>query len=206
MPYELDHLVVCASELNQGRLWAEGLLDVPLEARGKHALMGTQNHIARLDVGSYIEVISVDPEAPEPDHARWFGLDDFGGAPKLSNWVIRCDDLNEAWERAPATAGRIMSFERGDYAWRMLVPDDGKPLFDGCFPTFVEWQSSHPTVHLPHRDLRLRRLKLTHPSATDLRAALAPFVQAMEHVSIGEGPVASLQAEIGSASGEIWIA
>lgn len=206
MPYSLDHLVVCASDLDQGRLWAEGLLDVPFEARGAHALMGTHNHLVRLNKDTYFEVIAVDPDAPKPDHARWFDLNNFGGAPKLSNWVIRCDDLDEAWERAPATVGNIMLFQRGDYAWRMLVPEDGKPLFDGCFPTLIEWQSKHPAAQLPHRDLRLRRLKLTHPNAQGLRAALAPFIEAMEHVSIGEGAVASLQAEIGSASGEIWIA
>ena len=206
MPYSLDHLVVCASDLDQGRLWAEGLLDIPFEARGQHALMGTHNHIARLDIGSYFEVIAVDPSAPKPAYARWFDLDNFGGAPRLSNWVIRCDDLDEAWQRAPANVGKIISFERDDYAWRMLVPVDGKPLFDGCFPTLIEWQSKHPAAQLPHRDLRLRRLKLTHPDAKDLRAALAPFIEAMEHVSIGDGPRASLQAEIGSASGEIWIA
>ncbi|SEK59603.1 VOC family protein [Pacificibacter marinus] len=206
MPYFLDHLVVCASNLDQGRLWVEGLLDVPFEKRGVHDLMGTHNHLVALDKDAYFEVIAIDPAAPKLPHARWFDLDNFGGPPKLSNWVVRCDDLEEAWERAPATVGRIMSFERGEYAWRMLVPEDGKPLFDGCFPTLIEWQSKHPAPALTHRDLRLRRLKLTHPNATELRAALAPFVQAMEHVSIGEGAQASLQAEIGSASGEIWIA
>jgi hypothetical protein len=205
MSYSLDHLVVCASNLDQGRLWAEGLLDVPFESRGAHALMGTHNHLVGLDKDAYFEVIAIDPDAPQLPHARWFDLDNFGGAPRLSNWVVRCDDLEEAWERAPAMVGRIMSFERGDYAWRMLVPEDGTPLFDGCFPTLIEWQSKHPAPALPHRDLRLRRLKLTHPNAKELRAALAPFVEAMEHVSIGEGTQASLQAEIGSASGEIWI-
>lgn len=206
MSYFFDHLVVSAADLTQGRLWAEGLLDVPMEPRGEHARMGTHNHVVGLDRGAYFEVISADPNAPKPPHARWFGLDEFGGAPKLTNWVVRCDDLDEAWERAPANVGRIMSFERGDYAWRMIVPEDGMPLFDGCFPTFIQWDSDHPTQHLPHRDLRLRRLKLTHPMAADLRDAISPFVQAMEYVSIGEGATASLQAEIGSASGEIWIA
>jgi hypothetical protein len=206
MPYFLDHLVVCASDLTQGRLWGEGLLDVPFGPRGTHADMGTHNHLVGLDKGAYLEVIARDPQAPQLSHARWFDLDNFGGPPKLSNWVVRCDDLDEAWERAPAIVGNIMSFQRGDYTWRMLIPEDGKPLFDGCFPTLIEWQSAHPTQNMPQRDLRLRRLKLTHPKADDLRAALAPFVEAMDHVSIGEGRTASLQAEIGSASGEIWIA
>ncbi|RPE72041.1 glyoxalase-like protein [Pacificibacter maritimus] len=206
MSYFLDHLVVCASDLTQGRLWAEGLLDVPFEPRGAHDEMGTHNHLVALDKASYFEVIARDPEAAKPDHARWFDLDNFGGGPKLSNWVVRCDDLDEAWERAPAIVGDIKSFRRGDYAWRMIIPKDGKPLFDGCFPTLIEWHSDHPTQHMPQRDLRLRRLKLTHPKAADLRAALAPFVEAMDHVTIGDGRTASLQAEIGSASGEIWIA
>lgn len=205
MTYNIDHLVISASDLASGRGWAEDLLDISLTVRGEHRAMGTHNVAAALDNGSYLEVIAVDPDAPPPAYSRWFDLDNFGGPPRLTNWVVNCVDLDEAWERAPANVGRIMSFTRGPYAWRMIVPEDGKLIFDGCFPALIEWQSEHPAPDLPNFDLRLKRLKLAHPDAPALRAALAPFVEAMEHVSISDGRRPSLQAEIGTPSGEIWI-
>lgn len=206
MTYALDHLVVSASELEAGRLWAQSLMDVAMSERGVHDTMGTHNHLLALDPAAYLEVIAVDPEAVKPEHERWYDLNNFGGSPRLTNWVVRCDDLDEAWERAPADVGVIRSFKRGDYAWRMIVPETGKPLFDGCFPTLMEWKSEHPAPQLTPSDLRLRRLKLVHPEVEKLRAALAPFISAMDHVSMGQGLRPALQAEIGTPTGEIWIA
>jgi hypothetical protein len=206
MTYSLDHLVVSASNLEAGRAWAQSLMDIEMSARGAHVHMATHNHLVGLDPDAYFEVIAVDPDAPRPEHARWFDLDNFDGGPRLTNWVVRCDDLEEAWERAPANVGRIMSFTRGEYVWRMIVPEDGKPLFDGCFPSLIEWHSKHPAPTLPQCDLRLRRLKIVHPLADELRLALAPFICAMDHVSIGQAPAPALQAEIGTSTGEIWIA
>jgi len=155
---------------------------------------------------AYLEVIAPDPQAQRPDFPRWFDLDNFGGPPKLTNWVVSCPDLEEAWELAPANVGRIMSFQRGDYAWRMIVPETGILPFDNCFPALIEWHSAHPVPKLPDPGLRFRRLKIAHPDAEGLRAVLAPFVSAMENVRIVQAQTPALTAEIGTDSGEIWIA
>nr|WP_319250293.1 VOC family protein [uncultured Celeribacter sp.] len=205
MPYRIDHLVVTAADLNQGRNWVETLLETRLETGGQHDEMGTHNSGVRLDPKTYLEVLAPDPEAEAPAWRRWFDIDNVGGPPKLGSWVVSCPDLEEAWERAPSDVGRIMSFRRGPYIWRMIVPWSGVLPFDNCFPALVEWHSPHPTLSLPEAGLSLRRLRITHPNPNGLRAALSPFVSAMEHVRIVEGTKPGLSAEIGTPSGEVWI-
>jgi len=190
--------------------WAETLLGVEFGPRGVHQDMGTENRLVAMTrpdgEKAYLEVIAPDPQAQRPDFPRWFDLDNFGGPPKLTNWVVSCPDLEEAWELAPANVGRIMSFQRGDYAWRMIVPETGILPFDNCFPALIEWHSAHPVPKLPDPGLRFRRLKIAHPDAEGLRAVLAPFVSAMENVRIVQAQTPALTAEIGTDSGEIWIA
>ncbi|HEX6635378.1 MAG TPA: VOC family protein, partial [Usitatibacter sp.] len=73
---DLDHLVVAARTLEEGAAWVEAALGVPTVAGGKHDLMGTHNRLLGLDGRRYLEVIAIDPSAPPPARARWFGLDE----------------------------------------------------------------------------------------------------------------------------------
>ncbi|WP_417249972.1 VOC family protein [Celeribacter sp.] len=201
----LDHLVMATEDLAAGRAHAQALLDVSLTERGVHEVMGTHNHLASLDRGAYFEVIARDPDATPPEFPRWFDLDNFSGPPRLTNWVINTPDLEVALALAPADMGRIMEFERGPYAWRMVVPETGVLPFDGCFPAIIEWHSEHPAPALPQHGFTLRRLKLAHPQADALRSALAPFVLGRENVGIVQAARPAIQAEIGTPSGEVWI-
>ena len=139
---------------------------------GAHASMGTHNRLSGLAPGEYLEVIAVDPAAPAPDHPRWFDLDRRSGPPRLSNWIARTDDLEGLVRRLPE-AGRILSFARGPYRWRMAVPDDGQLPYGGCFPAFLQWDSEPPGF--PDDGLRLRRLELRHPEAEALAARIGPL-------------------------------
>ena len=205
MSFRLDHLVISSDELTRGRSWVEQVLDIHMGPRGVHEAMGTHNHLVALDRGAYLEVIATDPEAPRPDRPRWFDLDRFNGGPRLTNWVVACDDLDAALAQAPDGVGRIMSFTRGPYAWRMAVPDNGVLPFDGGFPALMEWQSDHPAPALVQAGLKLRRLRITHPHATALQQALAPFAAALDNVAIVQGERPGMTAELTTPSGEIWI-
>ena len=72
--------------------------------------MGTHNRLMGLG-DAYLEAIAIDPEGGTPPHARWFDLDRRSGPPRLSNWVLRLDDLEAAVAAVPQ-AGRILSFAR----------------------------------------------------------------------------------------------
>jgi len=169
----LDHLAVSSATLEEGADWVAGRLGVAVEGGGKHAEMGTHNRL--LSLGDlYLEVIAVDPGAARPGWPRWFDLDRFEGAPRLTNWVARCDDLEAELAVSPPGTGEVMALARGAYRWRMAVPGDGVLPFDGAFPALISWQGpAHPAQQLTDRGVRLRRLEIGHPEAEALKAALA---------------------------------
>jgi hypothetical protein len=151
----LDHLVVAARTLEEGGAWVRQRLGVVPVAGGKHAAMGTHNHLLGLDRGQYLEVIAVDPAAPAPPRPRWFGLDSnamrarLAAGPALVHWVVRTDDLEGALADYPEPV-EILHFERGNFRWRMGVPRDGRIPCDGQCPTLIQWEEGpHPSETLP---------------------------------------------------------
>jgi hypothetical protein len=169
----LDHLAISATRLDEGVALVEDLLGTPMGGGGKHAAMGTHNRL--LGLGDlYLEVIAIDPEAPAPGRPRWFDLDRFSGPPRLTNWIVACDDLDAALADSPPGWGAPMSLARGDYSWQMAVPNDGRLPFDNCLAALIRWEGSlHPAPALPDHGLRLALLEIAHPDAAQLRKALA---------------------------------
>lgn len=167
-----DHIAVAAATLADGVAVVEEALGVTLAGGGAHPHMATHNRL--LGLGDlYLEVIAADPLAPRPAWPRWFDLDNFVGRPRLTNWVARCNDLTAAVACSPAEAGVPVALRRGDYAWEMAVPADGKLPFDGAFPALIQWHGDlHPTQALPDMGIRLRRLEIAHPDAAHLLKAL----------------------------------
>ena len=143
--------------------------------------------------------VLVDPSLPGPGRPRWFDLDRFRGPPRLSNWIVACDDLAAALVDVPA-AGVPMHFARGDLSWQMAVPEDGLLPFDGAFPALIQWAgSTHPTKVLPDSGARLMRLEIAHPDAEALRVALADLVD--PRVVIAPGSAKAMRAEIKTPNG-----
>jgi hypothetical protein len=172
-----DHLVVTAPTLDEGAAWLEARLGLPLAPGGRHPAMGTHNRLLSLGPDAYLEVIAIDPDAPGPSHPRWFDIDNYGGQIRLANWVIRCDNVNDALGLAPARSGVPRPFARGDLRWQMAVPDTGRLPFDSTFPALIAWEGgAHPAPRLPDHGVRLGALTLRHPRAEALRAALAPLI------------------------------
>lgn len=169
----LDHLAISAVSLAEGVALVEAALGVPMAGGGQHPAMGTHNRL--LGLGDlYLEVIAVDPEAPAPARPRWFDLDRFSGPPRLTTWIVATDDMPSALATGPAGWGSPMALARGDYRWQMAVPDDGRLPFDNTCPALIQWEGAlHPAAALPDQGLRLARLRITHPRADALRAALA---------------------------------
>ena len=197
----LDHLAVTCADLAAGVAHVERLLGVPMAGGGQHPAMSTHNRL--LSLGDlYLEVIAPDPAAPPPARARWFGLD-ARGAPRLTNWVAACDDLDAALAEAPPGAGHPMALARGDFRWRMAVPDDGCLPHDDCFPALIEWQgAAHPAPRLPDHGLRLAGLHIGHPAAQALAGWLGPRL-ADPRVTLAPGPAPRLTATIATPAGDV---
>jgi hypothetical protein len=216
---ELDHLVVAAARLDDGVDWVEAQLGVRPQPGGRHAAMGTHNALLRVGERSYLEVIAIDPEAPPPTRARWFSLDEpalqerLAHAPALITWVVRCDSLAVACARVPEL-GAILPMQRGEFRWRIAVPDDGALPASGVLPTAIEWLPGddgalrHPCDALHGSGIVLARLALTHPTAlAGAVGLLATFreLRIVGPVDLAAGPVA-LTAHFDTPRGRVTLA
>ena len=203
----LDHLVVAARNLEDGAAWLESRLGAFLSPGGKHALMGTHNRLLSLGEGRYLELISVDPDAPPPGRKRWFDLDAaamqvrLSRSPALIHWAVRTDDIAGA---IAATAGgrpEVLSLTRSGLRWKIGVPASGRLAQAGVSPTVIEWQGRHPSELLPESGCRLEQLILMHPQSRQtldsLRRAGLPAEEPIEARATGLG----LQARIRTARG-----
>lgn len=199
MMLKLDHIAISAESLEAGADWVEMALGVAPTGGGKHPHMGTHNRL--LSLGDlYLEVIAIDPAAPKPAHPRWFSLDTFHGAPRLTNWICRTDDLDAALRDAPEGTGTATDLARGDYRWRFAVPASGRLPFDDRFPALIQWQGDlHPAKSLRDHGIRLTGLQITHPDAPALRTALKALADPRVQVQLG--PYHALRATFDTPHG-----
>jgi hypothetical protein len=170
----LDHLVVVAATLNEGVQWCEAVLGVTPGPGGRHPLMGTHNRL--FDIGSgafpqaFFEIIAIDPAAPPPGRARWFGLDtvDLRSGPRLLHWVARSSAINAqslalraaGFDIGPAVAAS-RDTPQGRLAWRISVRDDGRLLAGGALPTLIDWgRTPHPAASMAAPGVTLQELTL----------------------------------------------
>lgn len=176
---ELDHLVVACAKLDHGIEWVEQQLGVRPVPGGQHAAMGTHNALLKLGARSYLEVIAIDPNSTQPSRPRWFGLDEpetqaqLAAGPRLMTWAVRCESLANACARVP-DLGEIMSMSRGEFRWKIAVPETGALRWGGVLPTAIQWMANDDgdegAAHLPWDVLddsgcELVRLQLSHPAA-----------------------------------------
>ncbi len=195
MQIEIDHIAIAAETLRAGIDHVRETLGADLVPGGRHAEMGTHNTLLGLGPDTYLEVIAVDPDAPAPPRARWFGLDRFSGPPRLAAWIARVGDLDAALATAPPGSGEPLALARGPYKWRMAVPGNGVLPFDGVAPALIEWEGTHPAAALPDSGCRLARIDVEHPRIDELIAAL-PELDRLASLRLVSGPTPSLSVVI----------
>ena len=176
----LDHLVVAAATLADGIEYFADITGVAPRPGGKHVAMGTHNALVRLSERTYLEIIAIDPEASTPARARWFGLDNIAlqaeltERPRLIHWVARTPDIESAVSRCPVVLGAVHPMSRGDYRWRITIPDDGTLPCKGIVPTLIQWDvPRHPAEALPASNVSIAGLAAAHPEPALIRSALA---------------------------------
>jgi len=176
----LDHLVVAATTLADGIDYIAEITGVTPQPGGKHAAMGTHNALVRLSERTYLEIIAIDPEGTRPARPRWFGLDgialqaELTERPRLIHWVARTTEIARRAGACPVALGPVHAMSRGDYRWRITIPDDGTLPGKGIVPTLIEWDvPQHPTESLPQSNVSIAGLAAAHPDPAAVRAALA---------------------------------
>lgn len=216
-----DHLVVLASDLPSGAAWCRRVLGVEPGAGGEHAFMGTHNRL--LDISgpafpqTYLEIIAIQPGVQPPlapGHRRWFDMDDENlrariaqQGPQLIHWVARVPGIETgagALAAMDLERGAIVAARRAALQWRITVRADGQRLLDGCLPTLIEWDGSHPCQSLPASGLQLQSLRIVHPQARLLaRAGAALGLDALHQAEAG---TARIEAVLSTPRGLVTVA
>ena len=175
-----DHLVVAATTLAEGIEYVGDLTGSAPRPGGRHVAMGTHNALLRLGERFYLEVIAVDPDDAKPARPRWFDLDHptliaaLAEGPRLVHWVARSEAIERAAPACPIALGPVHPMARGDYRWRITIPDDGTLPAGGLVPTLIQWDvPMHPTDSLPASGVALKGLAASHREPAPIRAALA---------------------------------
>jgi hypothetical protein len=215
---ELDHIVIGAQTLQAGVAWVEQQLGVAPVAGGRHEAMGTHNALLRLGPRCYLEVIAIDPDGTPPKRPRWFSLDEpqmqarLAQAPALITWVLRSASLATACARVP-DLGDIIAMNRGEFRWKIAVPESGSLPWGGVLPAAIEWEPAasgdvaHPCDRLPASHCELLRLELAHPAAvlgTSGIVALFRELKIAGPVNLKPGPK-TLEAVVRTPRGEITL-
>jgi hypothetical protein len=177
---ELDHLVVAAATLADGVEYVAGITGATPRPGGKHVAMGTHNALLRLGDRIFLEVIAIDPDGTKPARPRWFDLDNIAlqaeltERPRHIHWVARTTDVERAAARCPVALGSVHPMQRGDFRWRITIPDDGKAPAKGIVPTLIQWDvAEHPADTLPDSGVSLSGFASAHPEPETIRGALA---------------------------------
>lgn len=176
----LDHLVVAATTLADGIDYVATLTGVAPQPGGKHVAMGTHNAVLRLGARVYLEIIAIDPDGAKPARPRWFDLDDIAlqaelaERPRLIHWVARTTDIDRVAAACPTPLGPVHAMSRGDYRWRITIPDNGARPGEGIVPTLIQWDvPGHPADGLAKSDVSLAGLAASHPEPGRIRSALS---------------------------------
>jgi Glyoxalase-like domain len=193
----LDHLVVVAPDLAEGVAHVRDCLGLTMPEGGRHREMGTRNHLLRLGDAVFLEVIAVDPEAPAPPRARWFGLSeppkgraDWDSGRRLRGFVARTDDLDGVLAAHQGLLGQAATVTRGALSWCFGVRPDGAWPADGAAPSVMDWgPSGSPARTMPDFGARLDALALTHPDPDGVRKLHAALGLADPPAVVpGDGP------------------
>lgn len=205
---KIDHFAIGAASLEQGVADMQARLGVTVPQGGKHTAMSTHNCVMQTGGDSFFELISIDPEAPEPGRIRWFTLDDpstqtrLADRPRALCWVVNTDDLDGVLAASPVDLGEIVDFARGDRTWRLTVPEDGSVPMGGLLPAFIEWSPGpHPSTGQQDLGVRLLGVHLSHPEPDTLRDTLRTL--SVDHLATVREGHAALSFELQTPQGTV---
>lgn len=152
----IDHLVITVSDLDRGIDWFEQSVGVRPAYGGAHDGLGTHNALASLG-HSYVELIAPDPNQPEPDGPRPFGVSS-SSDPTLATYAVRPDEgetieqLADVMRSNGHDPGDVMSMSRTiadgtTLRWRLTSPPSSG---GGFIPFLIDWgETPHPSTTSP---------------------------------------------------------
>lgn len=179
MTLALDHLILAARTLDEGRDFVKERLGVEAPIGGEHPLMGTHNRLMALGAGVYFEIMAIAPHLPAPARPRWVALDDpvqqdrLAARPRLAAWVARTEAIDADIPRCPEPLGEVLDGRRGDLSWKIAIAADGRPPLAAALPILIQWPAGpHVSTRMADLGCRLRTLTVRHPEPARVLAAL----------------------------------
>ena len=199
----LDHVVLAGPDLSGAVAWFAELTGVEPAPGGRHEEWGTANYLVDLGRGAYLEIIGPDPEQPEPERPRPFGIDDLT-APRVVTWArssAGIDALVAEAREAGYDPGEPVAMSRRTADGELLEWRLTEPRFDygdGLVPFLIDWGTTpHPTARgLPAAPLL--EFAGRHPDPASVRPALTALGADL-HLDIGE--LVALTAVVRGADG-----
>ena len=197
----IDHIVIGAANLEKATEKVEELLQTKFSTSGKHSLMATHNRLARLQNSAYMEIIAIDPSASFPkscfQEQRWFSLDSPTTQRRLTTgpqplcWVVAVNNIEQFASNCGYSPGRVTEMSRGDFRWKLTVPNNGDLSEGGILPVLIEWpKGKNPAEAMPESNLVLKQITLFHPSPDFIE----PILSAMDiagpiNIKLGEAAI-----------------
>ena len=168
--------------------------------------MGTHNLLLPLGEAVFLEVIAINPSAPNQPHPRWFELDRLpaNSKPFLGCWVARTEDIHMSLAAASEQLGLAETMSRGTLEWFISIPKDGSLPLGGAAPALIQWQTDrHPAQSMQDRGCTLVKLELLHPEPQRLKLLLGSlhFAESGAALSVVESPAPGLVAHIDTPLG-----
>ena len=194
----IDHIVIGAANLENATKKVEGLLQTKFSTSGKHSLMATHNRLARLQNSVYMEIIAIDPSASFTkscfQEKRWFSLDSATTQRRLLKgpqplcWVVAVNNIEQVASNCGYEPGRVTEMSRGDFRWKLTVPDSGELSENGVLPVLIEWPNAkNPAQMMPKSGLILKQLLLSHPNPNSIERILSKLdISGPIDVKLGE--------------------
>jgi hypothetical protein len=175
---QLDHITVIAPTLAEGVAHVRTCLDLDVPFGRQHPDMATHNHLLRLGGSVYLEIIAVNPDAPRPGRARWFGLDDqaqvradWDSGRRLRGWVARTSEIDAVLAQHKMVLGNKVDFTSANGNFCFAIPDDGALPLDGAAPSVIDRLGKPPSVAMmADAGAQLQSLILEHPEPARIEA------------------------------------
>lgn len=190
----IDHIVIAASDLEQGVDYIRDTLGVEIPAGGRHEMMGTWNKVMSLGNGVYLELIAINPDMQPPIQPRWFGLDDphvrqsLASGPKLLTWAVNTHDLESLVSSSSVPLGRIQEAQRDSLKWKVAISEDGRMPASGFLPLCIQWLVDfHPSEKMADLGVSFAELRIHHSRSEWLESAL-DSIGGSSLVSVHETP------------------
>ena len=199
-----DHFALACKDLQTGVDYVESLTGVRAAPGGPHPGVGTHNALLSLGSDVYLEIIAVDPEQPDPNEPRPFGIDDHDG-PRLAAFAIHPDSgesiasVAEMMRSRGADPGPVSSMSRRkpdgeEISWRLTRSNR-----TGLVPFVIDWGTTPNPATVTPTGCSLVSVEGTEPNSagiTELHRSLGLTS------TVSEGPT-SLRIVLNTPNGQV---